>query len=74
MKSLESELNKENEEHYNNTMHIKKDKEFEALLNDRWSLDVHLQEKLIEEKDKEISEQKKSRDQVKQQFEQNIEL
>ena len=42
MKSLESELNKENEEHYNNTMHIVKDKKFDELLNTRWNLDVQL--------------------------------
>ena len=42
VKSLESELNKENDEHYNNTMHIVKDKKFDELLNLRWNLDVHL--------------------------------
>ena len=74
VKSLENELNKENEEHYNNTMHIIKDKKFDELVNLRWNLDVHLQEELIKQKDHEISDQKQSRELVKQQFEQNIEL
>ena len=65
VKSLENELNKENEEHYNNTMHIIKDKKFEELVNLRWNLDVHLQEELITQKDLEIAEQKKNRDLVK---------
>jgi hypothetical protein len=55
-------------------MHIIKDKKFEELLNLRWSLDVHLQEELIKAKDLEIAKQKQDREQVKQQFEQNIDL
>lgn len=65
VRQLETDLNKENEEHYNNTMHIVKDKKFEELLNIRWELDVKLQEDLINAKDLEIAEQKKQREQVK---------
>lgn len=44
VKSLESELNKENEEYYNNTMHIVKDKKFDELITLRWNLDMFLQD------------------------------
>lgn len=41
-RALENELNKENEENYNNKMTIEKDKQFEDLNNVRFLLDLKL--------------------------------
>jgi hypothetical protein len=73
-RALESELNRENEDNYNNKMTIVKDKEFEDLLNKRFTLEMHLQEELIKAKDKEIADFKAARAQVTVQFESNVDL
>lgn len=68
-RSLENEFGRENDDNYNNKMHIIKDKEFEELNNLRFEMEKDLNKKLIEDKDKEIAAQKDAREKVKLQFE-----
>lgn len=63
-RSLDTELNRENEEYYNNTMHIDKDLEFTKLNNERHEKEQELNKKLIEDKKLEILKQKDDRAKV----------
>jgi len=71
---LEAQLNGQTEENYTNKMTIVKEKEFEDLLNKRFELEMKLQEDLVKAKDQEIADFKVQREQVKVQFESNVEL
>lgn len=54
LRATEHELAREQEENYNNKMTLIKDKEFEGLGNDRYELEIALDEELIKAKDAEI--------------------
>lgn len=51
-------MGRELEDHYNNTMNMKKEKEFDDLGNERFLLEVDLDRKLKKAKKEEIAEKK----------------
>ena len=74
IRMLEQDLARETSENYTAKMTIGKDKEFEELNNARFTLEVALQRRLLEEKDAEVKRFREQRAAVKMQFEQNAEL
>jgi len=74
LRALEKDYEQEDNEHYGNTMKIKKDEHFEGLANERFKLEIDLTEKLIENKDKEIKTFKEERDKINVKFQSDKEL
>jgi len=74
VKTLEHELNRENEENYDNHMTIKKEKAFDDVAEDRFKMETALDEELIKAKDAQLLKIKEDREQVKIKLNANEEL
>lgn len=64
LKTMEHELNRENEGHYENVMVIQKEKAFEEVTDQRFKQETLLDEELIKVKDDQIAQMKAEREQV----------